>query len=61
MDPRQREIYKKMSPAEKLEIAADMYHEARRLKAAAIREKHPDWPEKQVQERVREIFIRAQS
>ncbi|MFW6456830.1 MAG: hypothetical protein ACOC0A_00910 [Planctomycetota bacterium] len=50
-----------MSPAKKLQIATDMYYEARRLKAAAVRQKHPDWLEEQVQGRVKEVFIRAQS
>jgi hypothetical protein len=48
-----------MAPEQKLLIAADLYHCARALKAAGLREQHPDWSEKQVQEKVREIFLYA--
>jgi hypothetical protein len=57
--PEQKCIYQSMTPEQKLLIAADLYHCARALKAAGLREQHPDWSEKQVQEKVREIFLYA--
>lgn len=59
MHPVQREIYRRMSPAKKLEIAGRLYWDARRLKAAALRGQHPDWSEEEVQDKVREIFLYA--
>lgn len=55
----QREIFRKMSAEKKLLLAFELYDTARELKAAYLRDKHPDWTEKQVQEKVREIFLYA--
>lgn len=60
-DPVQMEIFRKMSPAKKLEIAQQLYWSARNLKAAALRQEHPDWSEEQIGEKVKEIFLYAQS
>jgi hypothetical protein len=57
--PEQERIYQSMTPEQKLMIAANLYHCARALKAAGLREQHPDWSEEQVQEKVREIFLYA--
>ncbi|MHB1080602.1 MAG: hypothetical protein ACYC67_14455 [Prosthecobacter sp.] len=46
-----------MTGAEKLRIAFEMYGDARRLKAAQLRQQHTDWSEEQVQQRVKEIFM----
>jgi hypothetical protein len=50
---------RRMTGAQKLRAASALYWFARRLKAAAIREQHPEWSEEQVQRRVREIFLRV--
>jgi len=55
----QKRIYQSMTPEQKLRIATNLYHYARALKAAGLREQHPDWSEKQVQEKVGEIFLYA--
>ena len=57
--PEQKRIYQSMTPAKKLMIAADLYHSARTLKAAGLRDQHPDWSEKEIQEKVKEIFLYA--
>lgn len=57
----QIEIYKKMTPAQKWQVARDLYWSARRLKAAWLRQIHPEWTEEQVQNKVREIFLYARS
>lgn len=48
-----------MTPEQKLHQALPLYHSARELKAAALRTKHPDWTEAQVQTEVRELFLYA--
>jgi hypothetical protein len=48
-----------LTGAQKLRAAAGLYWFARRLKAAAIRQQHPEWAEEQVQRRVKEIFLRV--
>lgn len=57
----QIEIFKKMSPADKLRAATQLYWSARRLKAAWLRQQHPDWTEEQVQLKVTEIFRNART
>ena len=59
LHPEQKRIYQSMTPEQKLRIAFDLYHSARELKAASLRTQYPDWGEKQIQERVREIFLDA--
>jgi hypothetical protein len=59
--PEQIKIYRAMSPAKKLALAASLYRSARRLKTCALRQQHPEWPEEKIQKEVREIFIRARS
>ena len=48
-----------MTGAQKLRTAFGLYWSARKLKAARLREQHPDWTEEQVQQRVKEIFMHA--
>jgi len=50
-------ILQAMSPAQKLRAAERLYYSARQLKAAALRQEHPDWTEEAVQRAVREIFL----
>ncbi len=52
-------IYQQMTPEQKLHQTLLLYHSAREFKAAALRTKHPDWTEDQVQAEVREIFLYA--
>jgi Rv0078B-related antitoxin len=48
-----------MTPEQKLMLAANLHQKARALKAAGLREQHPDWSEKEIQKKVREIFLYA--
>jgi hypothetical protein len=57
----QKEIYQSMTPEQKLRIALKLYYSARQLKAAALRHDHPKWTEKEIQEKVREIFLYART
>ena len=59
MHPEQKRIYKSMKPEQKLMLAENLYHCARALKAAGLRNQHPDWSEKEIRKKVREIFLYA--
>jgi hypothetical protein len=59
MTPEQISIFRAMSPARKLELAAWFNDSARRLKAQALRAQHPDWPDDRIARRVRELFLYA--
>lgn len=48
-----------MSGPQKLRAAFRLYWGARKLKAARLRQQHPEWSEEQVQQRVKEIFMYA--
>jgi len=50
---------RRMTGVEKLRTASLLYWGARRLKAARLRQQHPDWSEAEIQDRVKEIFKRA--
>jgi len=48
-----------MSGEQKLRSAMALYWTARKIKAARLRELHPDWSEDQVQAEVKRIFLHA--
>ncbi|MEN9468680.1 MAG: hypothetical protein RL630_413 [Verrucomicrobiota bacterium] len=52
----QREIIRKMTPAQKFAIARELYDTAWEIKKSALRAQHPDWTEEQVHARVKRIF-----
>jgi hypothetical protein len=58
-DERQYAIYRRMSPAERARVAADLYYSARRFKGAYLRTLHPDWSEGEILAAVKEAFLHA--
>jgi hypothetical protein len=44
----QLEVYRRMSPVQRLEIALEMGDSLRRLSAAGVRRRHPEYTEEQV-------------
>lgn len=48
-----------LSGEQKLRTAFALYWSARELKAAALREQHPDWSQEEILQRVKEIFLHA--
>jgi hypothetical protein len=50
-----------MSPSQKLQIALGLYYSARQLKEAGLRLHHPDWTEKDLKEKTKEIFLYART
>lgn len=61
MHPEQIQLFKKMTPGQKLRLALDLYKSARKLKAAGLRMQHKNWTEDQIQEKVKEIFLYART
>ena len=57
----QNKILKKMSPQEKLKASLNLYHSARKLKAAWLRQTHTDWSEEEIEQAVKEAFTNARS
>ena len=58
-DPMQIEIYKNMTPQQRLRVASNLYWSARKLKAAGVRMQHPEWTDEQVQRAVRDACLYA--
>ena len=57
----QKKIYQSMTPEEKLKIALRLYYSAKQLKAAALHHDHPEWTKKEIQKKVRDIFLHART
>lgn len=57
--PEYRDSLRRMTGAQKLRTAALLYWGARKIKAARLRQLHPDWTEDQIQRQVVEIFKHA--
>ena len=57
----QNKEVKKLSPGEKLQLSLILYFNARELKTSSIRKFHPELSEKEVAQKVKEIFLYARS
>lgn len=47
---------RRMSPAEKLRVAASLWREAQRVTRAAVRQRHPDWSAEAVERETRRLM-----
>lgn len=61
MDPNQREIFRRMTPLQKLNAAAHLRRTAWAWKAAYFNRIHPDWTEREIHEAVKKNFMYARS
>jgi len=52
---------RRMSGEQKLRAVGDLYRAARKLKAAALRDRHPEWTEARLSEAVTELFLHART
>ena len=52
---------KDFTPEKKLLLSLRLYHSAKELKKASLKKLHPELPDKEIQERVKEIFLYAKS
>ena len=50
-------IMRAMTGQKRLQVAEQMFWEARALKAAGVRHQHPDWSESEVMAEVNRIFL----
>lgn len=57
--PIQIEGFRRMSPAEKLRMVAELYHAGIRLRVAGLRMSHPDWPEERMEREARRALLYA--
>ena len=61
LSPEYIAVLRRMSGAQKLRAAFQLYWGARKIKAARLRREHPEWSEAEVQQRVKMIFMYARS
>ncbi len=61
MTPEEIRILRAMTPEQKLRAAEELYRAALEIKAAALRARHPDWSEEDVQRKVRDIFLHGRT
>jgi hypothetical protein len=57
--PIQVEGFRRMTPAQKLRMVADLYEAGVRLKVAGLRMTHPDWPPEKLEEEARRSLRHA--
>ncbi|MCF7956585.1 MAG: hypothetical protein K9M75_12345 [Phycisphaerae bacterium] len=55
----QTEIYKRMTPIEKLQAMCDLYNTAYAMKTGWVKQLHSEWTDKQVDDEVMEIFLNS--
>jgi hypothetical protein len=61
MHQEQKKAYQSMTARQKLDIAVELYYSAWTFKAAGLKRQHPDWTDKEINKKVREIFDHASS
>ena len=57
--PVQIEGFRRMTPAAKLQMVADLYHAGIRLRMAGLRLAHPDWPDERLEREARRSLLYA--
>ena len=55
------ERFKNMTPGQKLDLSLRLYFNARELKTVVIHQLHPELTEKELEKKVRDIFLYARS
>ena len=59
MHPRQIEGFRRMTPAQKLQMVAELYRAGIRLRMAGLRMAHPDWPDERLEHEARRALLYA--
>jgi hypothetical protein len=57
--PVQVEAFRRMTPAEKLRMVAELYHAGIQLRVAGLRSAHPDWPKERLEREARRALLYA--
>ena len=61
ISPEQIIALRAITGARRLRLAERLYWSARKMKAAGLRQQHPDWQEQRLNEEVRQIFSHART
>jgi hypothetical protein len=59
LHPVQVEAFRRMTPAQKLQRVAELYHAGIQLKAAGLRLAHPDWSQDRAEHEARRSLLYA--
>ena len=59
--PEQIQAFRRMSPGRRLALAEQLYWSARELKAAWLKQQHPDWLPERISDEVTRIFLHART
>jgi hypothetical protein len=59
LHPVQIEGFRRMTPAQKLQMVADLYEAGIQLRVAGLRMAHPDWPEERLDLEARRSLLYA--
>ena len=59
MDPVQIERLRRMTPAQKLQMVAELYYAEIRFRVAGLRNVHPDWSEERLDQEARRALLYA--
>jgi len=59
LHPVQIEGFKRMTPAQKLDMVADLYETGIQLRVAGLRAAHPDWPAERLEFEARRSLLHA--
>ena len=59
LHPVQIEGFKRMSPAQKLQMVCDLYETGIQLRVAGLRAEHPDWPPERLDFEARRSLLHA--
>ena len=57
--PVQLEGFRRMTPAQKLRMVAELYEAGIRLRVAGLRIAHPDWPQDRLEREARRALLYA--
>jgi len=57
--PVQLEGFKRMTPAQKLQMVCDLYDAGIQLRVAGLRLEHPDWPQERLEFEARRSLLHA--
>lgn len=57
--PVQIEGFRRMTPADKLRLVAELYEAGIRLRVAGLRMTHPDWPDERLEREARRSLLHA--
>jgi hypothetical protein len=59
LHPVQVEAFKRMTPAQKLDMVCDLYDAGIQLRVAGLRMAHPDWPRERLEFEARRSLLHA--